>query len=173
MASKETELIWKNQSERMRNSFKTMLLNGDFIDVTLWCEKRSIGAHKCILAAASDYFREIFKEVASDRPAIVFKNMQYDDLLAVISYVYNGRVVVKNGSLGSFGKVAKMLEIVVDELVMPAIQTAPATSIAAVPEVNGRHMDSGVNSGESSPPEPQKSSVYRGGQQDPTIEASK
>lgn len=161
ISRKEIEFIWMNQSERFQNSFKAMRLNGDFVDVTLWCEKRSIGAHKCILAAASDYFRDIFKELPNDRPAIVFNNVLYDDLFAVISYIYNGCVVVKCRSLYTFGKVAKMLEIDLGDPVAPPADLSAASDASAAPppsstvramepEVNVRDIDSGVNSGENS-----------------------
>jgi hypothetical protein len=36
-------------------------LDEDFVDVTLSCEGKSIKAHRVILSACSDYFRDIFR----------------------------------------------------------------------------------------------------------------
>lgn len=67
-----------------------MRLNDEFVDVTLWCENRSIRAHKCILAAGSTYFRQMLKDVPNHSPVIVMNDMRYEDLFAAISYIYDG-----------------------------------------------------------------------------------
>lgn len=36
-------------------------LDEDFVDVTLSCEGKSIKAHRVILSASSDYFRDVFR----------------------------------------------------------------------------------------------------------------
>ena len=36
-------------------------LDEDFVDVTLSCEGKTIKAHKVILSACSDYFRDVFR----------------------------------------------------------------------------------------------------------------
>lgn len=114
MGSNEMIFKWKNHAGRMRESLKLMRVNGDFVDVTLWCEKRSIRAHKCLLAAGSPYFEEVFKQDQSPQPIIVFKNMKYDDLLSVVTYIYEGAVTVSQGRWRSFMETAEMLLVDMD-----------------------------------------------------------
>lgn len=111
MATMDKIFNWKDQSNHIRNIFKSMHLNGDLCDVILYCQKRSIRAHKTILAAGSSYFYDLFKEVATPNPVIVFKNVRYEDLFAVVTYIYDGTVAVTINRCGAFKETAKMLEI--------------------------------------------------------------
>ena len=60
-------LKWNNYQTNIVSALGNLKLDGDFVDVTLSCEGRKIEAHKVILSACSDYFRDVFR--VSERTA--------------------------------------------------------------------------------------------------------
>lgn len=103
---------WPAHYDALRNAFNRMCSNGDYVDVTLWCEKRPIRAHKCVLAAGSDYFQRIFKDLSSQpqhqpHSVVVFENMRYEDLLAVVKYIYDGQILVPHAHRSAFMRAAQ------------------------------------------------------------------
>ena len=54
-------LKWNNYQTNIVSALGNLKLDGDFVDVTLSCEGRKIEAHKVILSACSDYFRDVFR----------------------------------------------------------------------------------------------------------------
>lgn len=91
-SSEHFSLRWNNYSNHITNAFDALRSQEDFVDVTLCCEGRKIRAHKVLLSACSLYFREVFKENPCQHPVIVFKNVHYDDLLALTEFMYQVRI---------------------------------------------------------------------------------
>ncbi|XP_058065790.1 transcription factor GAGA-like [Anopheles bellator] len=85
--------------------------NEELIDVTLRCEGGRIGAHKILLAANSPYFRAVFQENPAQHPVIIFKNVQYSDLMAIVEFIYQGETTINSDQLQSVLSTAKMLSI--------------------------------------------------------------
>ena len=54
-------LKWNNFQKNIVAALGNLKLDEDFVDVTLSCEGKTIKAHKVILSACSDYFRNIFR----------------------------------------------------------------------------------------------------------------
>ena len=76
-------------------SWKTMLLDSEFYDVTFECNNgKSFRAHKCILSAASDYFRNYFTGPWSrHHPNGVWKTSNSSDVMwAVLTFIYTGEL---------------------------------------------------------------------------------
>ncbi|XP_050093228.1 modifier of mdg4-like [Anopheles aquasalis] len=88
-----------------------MCRDGDLVDVSLWCEGRRIRAHKALLAACSPYFKTVFKENPSQHPDIIFHNVRYSDLAAIVEYIYHGELMIAHDQLMSFLHTAKTLSI--------------------------------------------------------------
>lgn len=104
-------LRWNNYSTHIACAFDSLRSQEDFVDVTLCCDGRKIRAHKVLLSACSLYFRDVFKENPCQHPVIVFKNVKYDDLLALIEFMYQGEVSVQQDALPSFLATAEMLSV--------------------------------------------------------------
>lgn len=81
-------LRWNNYSQHIHNAFDLLRSENDLVDVTLWCEGRKLRAHKILLSACSTYFRDVFKDNPCKHPVIIFKNVKFDDLLAIIQFMY-------------------------------------------------------------------------------------
>ena len=61
MASTEFCIKWTNYQTNIVNSVGKLRKDDEFVDVTLVCDDKSITAHKVILSACSDYFKQVFK----------------------------------------------------------------------------------------------------------------
>ena len=58
-------LKWNNFQKNIVAALGNLKLDEDFVDVTLSCEGKTIKAHKVILSACSDYFRNVFRVSSS------------------------------------------------------------------------------------------------------------
>ena len=62
-------LKWNNFQRNIVAALGNLKLDEDFVDVTISCEGKMIKAHKVILSACSDYFRDLFR--VRDHPYIM------------------------------------------------------------------------------------------------------
>lgn len=83
------------------NGTKSLLDNPIFSDVTFIVEGKSIHAHRCILYARAEYFRNMFdsKMRESSQKEIAIPDVAYDVFRAVLEYIYSGSVQVSNDKL--------------------------------------------------------------------------
>lgn len=109
-----TEFIWQNYPKQLKTPFRKMLSNKTLVDVTLICQRKKIYAHKCLLAACSPYFQQIFRENPSKHPVVVFKDVQYADLLSTIAFIYQGEVKVQLDRCDAFWELVRMFSIPVE-----------------------------------------------------------
>lgn len=107
----------------------------DLVDVTLCCDGGKIKAHKMLLSACSNYFRQIFKENPCQHPVIIFRNFKYDDLNAIINFMYHGEVNIFQEQLESFLITAEFLEVkgltdnIEDEVAKSQLRITDSTSL--------------------------------------------
>lgn len=95
MCEEEFILNWCEHSNHLLNSFNDYLTENELIDVTLSCEGRNIGAHRIVLAACSPYFKNLFKLHPTGHPIVVLKGVEFEVLLEVLNFIYNGEVRVR------------------------------------------------------------------------------
>ncbi|XP_025836206.1 zinc finger and BTB domain-containing protein 14-like isoform X2 [Agrilus planipennis] len=81
-------------------------------DATLSAEGKSIKVHKLILASCSTYFLQLFQNTPTNQqPIVVLHNIRYDDLKAIISYIYYGQCLVTSAQIPRLLSVAEFLKI--------------------------------------------------------------
>lgn len=110
-STEQFSLRWNNYLSHITFALDSLRTQEDLVDVTLSCEGKKIRAHKVLLSACSSYFRDIFKENPCQHPVIIFKNVKYDDLIAIIEFMYQGEVNVIQDSLPSFLNTAELLSV--------------------------------------------------------------
>lgn len=110
-SSEQFSLRWNNYLSHITFALDSLRTQEDLVDVTLSCEGKKIRAHKVLLSACSSYFRDIFKENPCQHPVIIFKNVKYDDLIAIIEFMYQGEVNVIQDALPSFLNTAELLSV--------------------------------------------------------------
>ncbi|XP_053605816.1 modifier of mdg4-like [Plodia interpunctella] len=104
-------LRWNNYVTHVTEAFNTLRFENDLVDVTLYCDGGKIKAHKMLLSACSSYFKQIFKENPCQHPVVIFRNFKYEDLNAIINFMYHGEVNIFQEQLESFLITAELLEV--------------------------------------------------------------
>ena len=73
MTSDQSCLKFNNYRASLSSSFKSLLDNGDFVDVSLSAGGKTLRAHKVVLSACSPYFKQLLTgelEIDSVKPRI-------------------------------------------------------------------------------------------------------
>ncbi|XP_032511313.2 broad-complex core protein isoforms 1/2/3/4/5-like [Danaus plexippus] len=104
-------LRWNNFQTNIVSALDSLKCSEDLVDVTLTCEGRNIKAHKVILSACSPYFRNVFKENPCQHPVIILKDVSADDIVSLLSYMYQGEVFIEESKLTSFLHTAALLQV--------------------------------------------------------------
>jgi len=105
-------LRWNDFENKLSRAFKNIKDDNDFLDVTLACGgNKQIKAHKVILGACSSFFRSILKKNPHQHPLLYMKGVKYEEMLAVLDFMYHGEVNIAQEDLSSFLNVAKELEV--------------------------------------------------------------
>ena len=93
--------------DNVDSSFKTHLESDLFADVTLVSDdKKLFQAHKLILSAGSEYFRDILSANTHPHPMLCLDGVSSDHLNWIIKYLYVGEVSVPQSRLQKFLKVS-------------------------------------------------------------------
>jgi len=113
MGSDNFCLKWNDFESNMSSSFTKLRQKSEFFDVTLSCDhgKSEIQAHKVILAACSPFFHRVLARNPHQNPLIYLKGVDYENLEAVINFMYQGEVNVAQEDLNGFLGVAQELAV--------------------------------------------------------------
>jgi len=92
-------LTWKDFNNVFNREFNELRETGDFFDVTLACEDGQIPAHKLVLSAASDLFKEILRRNCHEHPLIFLYGVRAVDIQSILDFIYTGETEVAEDSL--------------------------------------------------------------------------
>jgi len=106
-------LKWNNHRSTILSVFDTLLEEESLVDVTLSTEGQFLRAHRIVLSACSPYFRAIFRSsyMNNKEPLIVLKDVDFENLKALVEYMYKGEANVPQHMLSSFIRTAENLQI--------------------------------------------------------------
>ena len=105
-------LKWEKHQDNVTSTFKELLAEEDFVDITLTADGGALKAHKVVLSACSPYFREILRGISAwQHPVIVLKDVPFLHLQGIVEYIYHGEVSVTYESLTAFLKTAQLLRV--------------------------------------------------------------
>ncbi|XP_059084858.1 uncharacterized protein LOC131881884 [Tigriopus californicus] len=105
-------LKWNNFGRNVTTSFKTLLENEEFVDISLSAEGSTLKAHKVVLSASSSYFRDILQSISSwQHPVILLRDVPFSDLQGIVEFIYHGEVSIEQENLQSFLKTAQVLKV--------------------------------------------------------------
>ena len=80
--------------------------------ITLACEDgEQLKAHRVILAASSPFFQNLLRKAIHPHPLIFMRGVKYEDLLAIVDFLYCGEANVHQENLESFLAVAEELQV--------------------------------------------------------------
>jgi len=111
-------LQWNNHKSNMVHLFRRLRDGSIFYDISLVCndsDGKLFLAHKVILAALSNVFRELFDrdeldDFSTDKP-LHLQGIPSKDLETILNLVYQGHVAISKECLQSFFDTAKHLKI--------------------------------------------------------------
>ena len=84
MSETKFSLQWNEFDSVATKTFKDLLLDNNFTDVTLACEDdNQINAHKIILSSASPFFERIFLKNSKANLLVYLKGVSFKDLISV------------------------------------------------------------------------------------------
>ncbi|XP_069944041.1 zinc finger and BTB domain-containing protein 14 isoform X9 [Cherax quadricarinatus] len=111
MAEGMLSLSWNNHRATFCHILSTLREKERYTDVTVACDGKFYQVHKLVLSTCSEYFEKIFENTPCKHPVIVLKDVQTDELEALLSYMYEGAVSVAQNDLARLIKAAEVLRI--------------------------------------------------------------
>ena len=104
---------WNDFQENISTGFKELRSDKELTDVTLACEDgQQIEAHKVVLTTSSPLFMSILKSKKSHQhPLIYMRGVKFEDLVAIIDFLYCGEANVYQEHLDAFLVLAEELKL--------------------------------------------------------------
>ena len=111
--SQKFNLKWEDFQTNVSKSFRSLKAESELYDVTLVSEdEQLIQAHKIVLSASSDFFRNILRKSRNDNNTLIYlSGVESENLSLLLDYIYEGEVDVYEDNLGEFLKIAQKLKI--------------------------------------------------------------
>ena len=105
-------LKWNDFNSNVSKSFGTFRHEDYLHDVTLISDDQyQITAHKLVLSASSDYFKNIFKNNKISNPFLCLDGVSSIDLNNILDFIYNGQVEIYQDHLDRFLTVAQRFKL--------------------------------------------------------------
>ena len=101
-------LKWNDFNSNASRAFGR-LRDEDFLqDVTIVGDDNSqVAAHKLVLSACSEYFKNIFKNNSHSHPLLCLEGVTSKEIKNILDYIYNGEVNIYQEELDRFLTVAQ------------------------------------------------------------------
>ena len=105
-------LKWNDFHSNVSKSFG-MFRNEEYLhDVTLVSDDHNkVPAHKLVLSACSEYFKDIFQNNHHSHPLLCLDGISSSDLKNILDYIYNGQVDIYPDDLDRFLVIAQRLKL--------------------------------------------------------------
>ena len=107
-------LKWNDFHSNVSQSFGKLRNENYLHDVTLVSDDHhKISAHKLVLSASSEYFKNIFKNSnkPNSHPLVCLNEINSNDLHNIMDYIYNGEVQIFQDNLDRFLSIAQKLKL--------------------------------------------------------------
>ncbi|XP_037084940.1 broad-complex core protein isoforms 1/2/3/4/5-like [Pollicipes pollicipes] len=104
-------LKWNNYHVNIANSFDSLRVDEDFVDVTLACDGFHMKAHRMVLSACSPFFRQLLKSNPHPHPIVILRDVSQQNMVLLLDFMYHGEVNVAQEQLAEFLKVAELLKV--------------------------------------------------------------
>ena len=106
-------LKWNDFEKNISRAFCDLRDEKEFFDITLVCgeTQEQVSAHKVVLAASSQFFRNILRRNPHQHPLLYLKGVKHKELLSILNFIYKGSVNIAQEELSSFLSVAEELKV--------------------------------------------------------------
>jgi len=132
-------LEYTNHSSHLSSNLTSLLKKHMHCDVVLACKDGpKLPAHKIILSACSTYFRDLLADTEIHQETIiVLKDINREDMKAVLSFLYSGVVEVAKDRLADFLLAASLLKI--EELTQHSTKSIKPAESEIIEEIEVNH----------------------------------
>ncbi|KAK9887812.1 hypothetical protein WA026_000127 [Henosepilachna vigintioctopunctata] len=182
MCNQQFVLRWHYHESTILGNLPMLLETNMLTDLTISVGQDTVKAHKVILALCSSYFFQLFQNMDNvQNPVIVLHNVNLDDIMAVLQFIYKGQCVVTKEQLPSLLSVAKLLKIQgLCDMKVPenSIDSESDTGKASLDEVNHKdgsltNISTTTNEKESTPKQVTKIEILSSDQEFPITNLKK
>ena len=105
-------LQWNEFMSTVSKSFAHLRREGDFYDVTLVSDdEEHISAHKVVLAASSEFFKNILRKSTHANPLLYLNGIRSKELKFILDYIYNDKVEMYQSDIDDFINAAQKLRV--------------------------------------------------------------
>ena len=112
MSSEKFCLRWNDFQKNVSQSFTRLRRESNLFDVTLvGDDHKQVTAHKLVLSACSDFFKDILYSNTHSHPLIYLDGLLAPELNLVLDYIYQGEVQIYQENLDRFLEIAKKLKL--------------------------------------------------------------
>ena len=114
MASSEKFCLkWNDFENNISQAFGHLRDEKELFDITLVCgeTQEQVLAHKVVLAASSQFFRNILRRNPHQHPLLYLKGVKHKELVSILNFIYKGSVNIAQEELSSFLSVAEELKV--------------------------------------------------------------
>jgi len=114
MASSEKFCLkWNDFENNISQAFGHLRDEKELFDITLVCgeTQEQVKAHKVVLAASSEFFRNILSRNPHQHPLLYLKGVKHKELVSILNFIYKGSVNIAQEELSSFLSVAEELKV--------------------------------------------------------------
>lgn len=103
---------WGNFNSNLITMFTKMRIENQFVDVTLFCNGKSIKCHKIVLSANSMYFERLLtEELLEPYPVICISKIRTEIMEALVDFMYQGKISVHPNTIEELLHAAETLKI--------------------------------------------------------------
>ena len=101
--SEKFNLKWNDFESNISKSFSKLRGESQLFDVTLvGQDQKKVSAHKVVLSACSDFFRNIFYSNTHSHPMLYIDGVYSTDIYLMLNYIYQGEVYIHQEHLDRF-----------------------------------------------------------------------
>jgi len=112
MCTEKFNLSWNEFEKCASNTFKDLLGEPNFVDVTLVSDDlQQIKAHKVILSSCSSVFKTILQNNPQQQPIIYMMGVTYKELQSMLNFMYLGQTEVDQDNLKHFMEVSAKFDV--------------------------------------------------------------
>ena len=110
--SEKFSLKWNDFQSNISKTFSSLRTEEEFFDVTLVSDdQHQVSAHRVVLSACSQYFKNILKNNRHSNPLLCLDGVTSSDLQFVLDYIYHGEVQIFQENLDRFLAVAERFQL--------------------------------------------------------------
>ena len=133
--SEKFNLKWNDFESNISKSFSNLRTETQLFDVTLiGQDQKKVSAHRLVLTACSDFFKNIFYSNTHSHPMLYLDGVDSSDIQLMLDYIYHGEVQIHQEHLDGFLDGAKKFKI---KGIMPPSRVENSKDVKREKQVEG------------------------------------